>query len=271
MPHIQIRNANLHYTDTGMGAETLVFSHGVLWSSKMFDNQVNALKNDYRCITFDHRGQGKSEITIDGYDMDSLAFDAAELIEKLVGGPVHFVGLSMGGFVGMRLAARRPDLVKSLTLINTSAEKEPSENIPKYQILLKVMKWLGFGVVSNKVMPIMFGKKFLKDPARKALKKEWSMELLKNDRVGICQAMLGVMYREPILNELKNISCSTLVLVGAQDVATIPAKSYTIHQHIRDSRLVIIEGAGHTSTVEEPAQVNAVLGAFLETKVKLHP
>jgi 3-oxoadipate enol-lactonase len=264
MPYINIRGVKLHYTDTQDGSETIVFSHGVLWSGKMFEAQIAALRSQYRCIAFDHRGQGQSEVTTEGYDMDSLSLDASELIQTLVGGSVHFVGLSMGGFVGMRLAARRPDLVKSLTLLETSAAEEPAENVPQYRLLLKVMNWTGFGLVTGKVMRIMFGQKFMQDPSRKALRRQWENELKMNSRRGITLAMQGIINRRPVLDELPRIQCPTLVIVGDQDVATVPAKAKQIHEHISGSELVILEGAGHTATVEEPEQVNAAMRRFLE-------
>ena len=75
----------------------------------MFRAQIDRLKPHYRCIAYDHRGQGDSAIAPDGYDMDTLAEDAAALIVALDAGPCHFVGLSMGGFVGMRLALPGPN------------------------------------------------------------------------------------------------------------------------------------------------------------------
>src|SRR5262249_59370825 len=87
----------------------------------------------FRCVAFDFRGQGQSEVTESGYDLETLTADAIELIEKLRLAPAHFVGLSMGGMIGMRLAARRPELVRSLALLETSADPEPEENVPKYR------------------------------------------------------------------------------------------------------------------------------------------
>ena len=71
----------------------------------MFRAQIAALREDYRCIALDWRGQGDSPPTDSGFDMDTLSLDAIALIEELVGAPVHYVGLSMGGFVGQRIAA----------------------------------------------------------------------------------------------------------------------------------------------------------------------
>src|SRR5262249_52496727 len=85
----------------------------------MFEAQVAALRDRYRCVTFDLRGHGRSELTTGGYDMDTLADDAVALIERLGGGPVHLVGLPIGGFTGLRVALRQPQLLRSLTLIGS--------------------------------------------------------------------------------------------------------------------------------------------------------
>ena len=118
MPYIQSNGVNLYFEESGSGKETVMFSHGLLWSHRMFRAQVQHLQKRYRVIAYDHRGQGQSEFK-EPFDMDTLYEDAAALITALCEGPVHFVGLSMGGFIGIRLAARLPDLIKSLGLLET--------------------------------------------------------------------------------------------------------------------------------------------------------
>ncbi len=263
MPRIQLNGANLHYEDTGGSGAPVLFCHGLLWSSRMFDDQVAALRGRYRCVAFDFRGQGQSEVTASGYDMDSLTADAAALIETLDLGPCHVAGLSMGGFVAMRLAARRPELVSSLMLLETSADAEPAENVPKYRLLGTVARWLGFTVVAWPVMKIMFGKKFLADPSRADLRRVWRDRLIANNRAGFALALKGVIERAPIADELGRVQAPTLVIVGDQDVATVPAKAQRIHERIRGSRLLVIPGAGHTSSVEQPAAVLAAMADFL--------
>ena len=70
---------------------------------------------------------------------------------------------------------------------------------------------------------------------------------------------------KPIFDELSNISLPTLIMVGTQDVATVPAKAERIHAQIADSQLVYIEGGGHTSSIEEPEQVNLAIDNFLKS------
>lgn len=263
MPTMRVNGATIAYEESGSGQETIVFAHGLLWDGYMFHKQIAALRDRYRCVTLDFRGQGKSEVTRDGYDMDTLTLDAAQLIERLGYAPVHFAGLSMGGFVAMRLAARRPELIRSLILMETSAEPEPTQNIPKYRMFYRVARIFGPGAVASRVMPIMFGQKFMSDPARAAEREEWRRRASANHRVGIGRATEGVISRKGITEEISKITAPTLIVVGDQDVATVPARAQRIHELIPGSRLVVIPGAGHTSSIEEPEAVTAAIESFL--------
>lgn len=268
MPHLSINGGEIYYEDTGGPGEPIVFSHGLLWSCRLYDAQVGALRDHYRCIAYDHRGQGQSELSPSGasvhtIDIETVTADAIGLIEGLGLGRVHFCGLSMGGFVGMRIAARRPDLLRSLLLLETSADPEPRENVPRYRLLNFVARWIGLRLVTTPVMRIMFGRSFLMDPARDRERELWRARLAGNRR-DIWRAVNGVIERRGVYEELGRISMPTLVLVGEEDVATVPAKAERIHQAIVGSRLVRIPRAGHSSTVEEPEAVTAAIRGFLD-------
>ena len=265
MPTIKIRDAEIFYNDTGTAAsgETLVLAHGLLWDNEMFSAQVESLKLNYRCISFDFRGQGKSESTPSGYDMGSLALDTKELIEKLVDGPVHFLGLSMGGFIGMRLAIHHPVMLKSLLLLETSADPEPAENKPKYRKLTFIAKWFGIGVVVDKVMAIMFSQSFLNNPDQVELKLQCENRLKSLDRWTFGKAVQGVIDRNGIYASLKKIKIATLIVVGDEDVATTPAKAERMHEAINGSKLVTIEKAGHSSCMEQPEAITKTVSEFL--------
>lgn len=264
MPYLSINGCNYYYElhENPRAKETIVFSHGLLWSGKMFWKQVEYLKKDYHILTFDHRGQGKSEVTDSGYDIDELYSDTIELIRKLDLGKVHFAGLSMGGFVGMRVAARNPEMIKSLILMETSAKAE--HNRLKYILLVSIVKIFGVKVVAQNAMDIMFGKTFLNDKNRKEEKKQWQTEL-ENNKKSITKAVEGVIYRKGIEDELKNIKCPVLILVGTEDKATPPEKANFIHSLIPQSKLKYITNAGHTSSIEEPEQVNKAMESFLKS------
>jgi pimeloyl-ACP methyl ester carboxylesterase len=263
MPTRVINGARIHYEDSGSGPETIVFSHGLLMSGEMFSEQVKALSDRYRCVSYDHRGQARSEVTASGYDMDTLAADAAALIRELGAAPCHFAGLSMGGFIGMRLAIHHPELLKSLILMDTSADPEPEQNKGPYRRLAFIGRWFGFRPVIKPLMRIMFGRTFLNDPAAEALRKHWKSHLMGLDKVGTSRAAHGVIDRDGVYEQLGRIETPTLVLVGDEDVATVPAKAERLQQAITGSQLVIIPGAGHSSSIEQPALVTRTIEDFL--------
>lgn len=66
MPDILVNGVRLHYTEQGSGPETVVFSHCFVLDSRHFAPQIAALKGRYRCIAYDHRGHGRSEVARGG-------------------------------------------------------------------------------------------------------------------------------------------------------------------------------------------------------------
>ena len=264
MPYASVNGTRLYYEDTGGGGPPVVFSHGLLWSCRMFDGQVHALRQEgWRCLAYDHRGQGRSDpVGTRSVTIEQCYDDAVALLEQFQLGPCHFAGLSMGGFVAMRLGARRPDLAKSLVLLETSADAEPAENLGKYRRLNWTWKWLGPGLVAGPVMQVMFSRSFLRDPDQARRRTEQEAQLRANRR-DIWRAVNGVIEREAIAPELGRIHCPVTVIVGDEDVATVPAKSERIQSLIAGSRLVRIPRAGHTSSVEQPELVTAAIREHL--------
>lgn len=264
MPHLDVNGTSLYYEDTGPGStgETIAFSHGLLWSTALFAPQIEALRARYRCIAWDHRGQGRSAAdTRHCIGMELVWQDAVALLDKLAVGPVHLVGLSMGGFVAMRIAARRPELVNKLVLIETSADPEPLTNVKRYRLLTAVTRAIGPRPLAGRVAPIMLGKSILSDPGRRADVERFNQ--IMTARRDIWRAVNGVVDRAGCYDELARIHSRTLVMVGDEDVATPRPKAERIAEGIAGSELVGLVRAGHSSPVEEPAQVTSAIERFL--------
>jgi len=265
MATIELDGTSLYYEDTGPGStgETIVWSHGLLWTTEQFAPQIAALRGRYRCIAWDHRGQGRSAADHrECIGIELVWRDAVRLVQTVAGGPVHFCGLSMGGFVAMRMAARHPELVRSLILLETTADPEPIENIARYRMLARVLRLLGPRIIKNQVAPIMLGKTLIADKARRAELTAF-VDLMARRR-DIWRAVNGVIDRAGIHDELPRITAPTLVVVGDEDVATPRPKADRIVNAITGAKLVTIPRAGHSSPVEEPALVTAAIEGFLQ-------
>jgi 3-oxoadipate enol-lactonase len=266
---VHVNGAQVFIDDTAAPADrpdapTIVFGHGLLMSGRMFAAQVQRLRSRYRCVTIDWRGQGRSPAAEHGYDMDTLTQDAVAVIERLDAGAVHYVGLSMGGFVGMRLAARHPAILRSLALLNTSAGPEDPAKVGRYRLLARAYGVVGVRPLRSQVEPILFGRTYLADPASKHQRDEWVAQVGDVKRSGMKKAIYGVTDRSAIADELDGITTPTLVIAGADDIATPVALAQTIAASISGAQLEVLADCGHTSTLEQPEVVGELIEEFVD-------
>ena len=264
MPTVQVNGVNLFYKESGSGPETIVFSHGLLMDHTMFEPQRAVFEKQYRVIAYDHRAQGQSEDIGRGYDMSTIADDAALLIRALNAAPCHFAGLSMGGFAGMRVAAHHPELIQTLTLMNTTATKEKAANRIKYAFLAQMVKIFSPAPFTSIAVKELFGQTTRRSAERRLMLEEWTGKLRARPR-NISRSLQAVMNRREFrAKEMAAIQCPTLIITGEDDTAQPPRNSASLISGIRGARHVNIPGAGHSSCLETPDEVTAAMQEFLE-------
>lgn len=255
MPELQVNGTSIYYEDTGGDKPVILFAHGLLFSSQMFEFQIERLVDEYRCISFDFRGQGLSDSPHSGYDMDSITEDTLQLIRELDIAPVHFAGLSMGGYVGLQIAARHPEMLRSLTLMATSAEAISKEDYKRYKRLSFIGRWLGYTLVSGEIMRRLFGPVFREDPKLYREQLIWRNRLLSNNRKGIAKAVNGAINRQDISESLHLINTPALILVGEDDEITPADHAERMKNRLRNASMVVIPQAGHMLSAEAPDEV----------------
>jgi 3-oxoadipate enol-lactonase len=249
--------AHLHVQEAGTGTP-IVFSHSLFFDLTMFDAQAAFFAPTHRVVRYDHRGQGRSDAA-GPLDIDTLTADAIALIEGLGAGPVHFAGNSLGGFVALRLAARRPDLVQSVAVLGSSGEAEHRQ--AEFAPLVEAMREQGTAPLIDTLMHIMFGDTFLADPARADQRAHWHAKLsaLPNS---IADAAREVVFRAPVLAELQGCRVPVLAIAGAEDHAYGPREAANIAT-ASGGRAVTVPKAGHSVALEEPEAANALLAAHI--------
>jgi pimeloyl-ACP methyl ester carboxylesterase len=262
---IQVHGVRLYYKESGSGPETIVFSHGLLMDHAMFEPQRAAFEKEYRVIAYDHRAQGESQDPGRGYDMSTVADDAVHLIRALGAAPCHFVGLSMGGFVGMRVAAHHPDLIRTLTLMNTTAMREKLPNRLKYAFLARMVKLFSPAPFTSIAVKELFGQTTRASAAHRAMLQEWTAKLRSRPR-NVARSLQAVMNRRAFrANEMTAIQCPTLIIAGEDDAAQPPANAESLATGIRGAKMVTIPGAGHSSSLEAPDAVTVAIREFLNS------
>lgn len=265
MPTILVNGVKLFYKESGSGTETIVFSHGFLMDHTMFEPQRAAFEKRYRVIAYDHRAQGQSEDIGRGYDMSTIADDAALLIRALNAAPCHFAGLSMGGFAGMRVAAHHPELISTLTLMNTTATKETLPNRIKYAAMAQMVKIFSPAPFTPIAVKELFGQTTRRSAERRAMLEHWTGKLRARPR-NIAKSLSAVMSRREFrASEMAAIKCPTLVITGEDDTAQPPVNSKSLIAGIRDARHVNIPGSGHSSSLETPEAVITAMQELLQS------
>lgn len=259
MNKIIANGIEMHYRFDGReGAPVVMMSNSLMSNLTMWDCTVPALLDHYRVLRYDTRGHGGTQVTPAPYSIELLAQDAAALIEVLGVGPVHFVGLSMGGMIAQYLGANYPTLIRSLALCDTASEMPPRA---MWADRLQIAQTLGIAGLVDGTIKRWFNPGFI-ERAPKEIELVRAM-ILGTDVQGYtgCASAVRDMAQTTML--LK-IQAPTLVLTGRQDPACTVDQATVLHKIIDHSKYVIIEDAAHLSNIEQPAQFNQALKSFID-------
>ena len=251
----------LHWLRDGQGP-VVVLSHALGCDLSMWDGVAAVLKQRFTVLRYDHRGHGQSAAPAGPYTMDMLADDAASLIQaQAAGGPVHFVGLSMGGMTAQSLAARYPQLVKSITIANAANYYNDAVRA-MWHARMATVQAQGVGVIADGAIQRWFTPEFCADTegrsaARVADVRQRLEKMAAAPYIASCAAVAGMDFR----TSNTGIRCPALVIAGTRDEATPVALSEAIVSSLPGARLATLPAA-HLSAVEQPAAFAALLETF---------
>lgn len=250
--------AQLQATVSGPDGGPVVVLGGSLGTTRqMWAPQLASLVGRYRVIAFDHRGHGRSEVPPGPYRIDDLGHDVLRLLDQLSVGRFSYAGLSLGGMVGMWLAAAAPERVERLALLCVSACLGPDN---AYRERAAVVRRAGMAEVADAVIARWFTPEFVaSSPDLVARYREMLLATPVEGYAGCCEAIADMDLRP----RLGDIRAPTLVVCGDRDTATPPAAGRDIAARIAGARLLVLPGAAHLANVEQPDIVSAHLAGHL--------
>ncbi len=262
MPTVSTNGIEMYYERNGSG-EPLLLVPGLLFGAEHWRPQIDALASDYDVIAVDLRGQYHTTTTDDqaDYDMWNQTEDVYGLIQALDLAPVHYAGLSMGGFIGMRMALKRPEALRDLILIDTQSHAEDEEKVAMYAAMREILRAGQFDAVAPALPASFFCDDFIANQSDQV--DAWLARLRENNHEGSAHASQGVDERDDITDRLGEIKLPTLVAHGTEDVPIEIERAEEMTSLIPGARFVRIEGAGHQSNVDHPNEVSALIRDFL--------
>ncbi|MDD0844161.1 alpha/beta fold hydrolase [Pseudomonas sp. Gutcm_11s] len=257
MSYFEHAGCQLHYEDRGHG-EAVLLVHGLGSSIQDWEFQIPHLLQKHRVLAIDLRGHGRSGKPRERYSMAGFAADVAALIEHLGLSQVHLVGISMGGMVGFQLGVDRPQLLRSLTIVNSGPEVR-AKSAGDWWMLAKrwsLSRLLSMDAIAKGLARVLFPR-----PEQAELRAKVEQRWPQNDKhayLSSLDAIIGWSVRE----RLPAITCPTLVVTADRDYTPVALKEAYVRE-LPDARLVVIERSRHATPMDQPERFNAVLDEFL--------
>jgi pimeloyl-ACP methyl ester carboxylesterase len=255
MPFADVNGQHIYFEDSGGSGPPVIFSHGFLMDHEMFAPQVEALSDEFRCITWDERGFGATPATAPFTFYDSAA-DCLALLGHLGVHDAVLAGMSQGGFLSLRAALTEPSRVKALVLIDTQSGVEDEAVAPAYEAMHDDWVANGPGNVQDVIAGLIIGVGI--DPT------PWLAKWNAAPPGNLTLPFRCLMGRDDITDRIGAISCPAIIFHGDEDQAIPMTKAEELHDALPNSQgLVVVKGAPHASNLSHPDQVNGPLRAFL--------
>lgn len=247
-----------HLLEGPAGAPVVTLTHPLGATLALWNDHVAGLAQRYRVLRYDVRGHGGSDVPPGPYTLEEMASDLFELLDSLGIADTHFVGVSMGGLIGMTAALARPERIKSLVLCDTTACYGPAGR-PMWEDRLRIAESEGMSpLLVGRTMAVWFTEAYR--VARHKEAERVAAMLRHTDPRGYAACVRAIAFVD-LRERIGRIDRPTLIVVGEQDPGTPPAMARVIHERIAASELLVLPGSMHCAVVEDS---DAFLGALLD-------
>lgn len=242
--------------------KAIVFIHGFPFDQCMWRQQVNYLKDDYYCVTFDVRGLGDSFVGDGQYTMEFYVSDLYSIMCQLQLYKPVLCGLSMGGYIALRSFEKRPEYFGGLILCNTKSEADDNAAKLKRSSSINQINTKGLPNFCDQFVTNCFA-----DETPIENEQLFQTTLLKTYRqnpIGVKGAMIAIMSRTDTTEVLSQINIPTLVIAGAFDKIVPPPVMRAMADKIPGAEFAVVPRAGHLTALENPDNVNDLIDGFMK-------
>jgi pimeloyl-ACP methyl ester carboxylesterase len=293
---VELGRARVHVRTTPSGdpdAEPVLCVHGLGGSAHNWTDLAGVLRNRFAVEAIDLPGHGRSAPAPgNDYSLTAHAQVVIDYLDQSGRSPVHLVGNSMGGAVSVVVAAKRPDLVRTLTLISPAVPDNrirafPLRNDPRAALLaVPGVGELALRQMNTKYPPEMrvaatiamcFAdrRRYPEERMREAVAEARARLAMPWANTAFLRSMRGLGAAQFIRGRvgwatLRRITAPALVLWGDTDRLVAPDLAPYVAAAIPDSRLLVLEHVGHTAMMEQPETTARAILALVEDAAKIH-
>jgi pimeloyl-ACP methyl ester carboxylesterase len=261
--HLNLVGRVVGYEEWGRG-RPVVLIHGFPLNRFIWQAQGDDLASVAHILAPDLRGFGESDMGTGDVTIATYADDVREFLDALgVREPVVICGLSMGGYIALAYLRRYPDHVAALVLANTKATPDSLEARNGRDKSIATAREQGVEPIAAGMLPKMLTPATFE--TRPELVEQVKRIMTSATVPGVVAALAAMRDRPDSTGTLLEFSAPTLVIAGAEDPLMPMAEAENMKQAARNGQLVVIPGAAHLSSMEQPQAFNAALLDFLQT------
>ena len=260
MPRAVVNRVSLNYDEWGAGHPLLLLM-GFGDSLDAWANQIPAFSKNFRTVAVDHRGSGESEAPLDGYSIPQFADDAIGLLDRLGVERAHVLGYSMGGRVGLDMAARYPERVSALILAASAAKANP---LNLYSLRASAWLYETYGPEAAAAFGplISFTHAYFEDRLD-ALTERLGKPVHQPMPIHAYRGHVRAIENHDSTPILDRIAAPTLVLMGDKEWLNPMEDARAMLDGIPNARLRVLENGGHGFLWEIPDAFNDAAIEFL--------
>lgn len=244
--------------------QSVVFIHGFPFDHTIWENQIDALKDEYYCVAYDVRGLGESYVGDGQYTMEAYVDDLFSVVNELNLHKPILCGHSMGGYIALRAVEKRQDKFGGLILCGTKSEADDNSAKLKRAASIDQINTEGLIKFVDPFVTNCFAEETPKEEEKLFL--DTLFRAHKNDPIGVKGALIALVSRTDTSSFLPHIKIPTLVLSGSFDKISPPSLMRTLSEKIPNSEFAIIPQSGHMSVIENPDCVNDLILGFLKRR-----
>ena len=243
--------------DTGRGYPPLLFLHGFFMDSRMFEKQISVLKEKYRVICIDIRGFGGSTDHRGPFSLYDIAGDLIKVADHLNIRKFVIAGMSMGGYIALRICLKYPGRVNGLILMGSQVARDNEETVKNYLYLRD--HWHDTGIreeLVNRLLPVIIGEHC---PDHEFWQKIW----MSHSHESISHAMDAMLKRDDITHKVKSITVPALILHGEKDTGIPVSAACTSCNLLKYARFIEIPGGAHAFNIRHSSATNRAILSWL--------
>jgi pimeloyl-ACP methyl ester carboxylesterase len=261
MEEVTINGLRIAFQRKGKGQE-LVLLHGALSDSRIWENQIEELSNDFSVIAWDNPGCGLSEDPPTTFRLKDFADCLALFIKKIKLNNPHILGLSFGSGLALEFYHHYPTIPKTLILVSAYAGWAGS--LPPEIVNERLRQGIKQSVlppqeVVAEWVPTLFSESVPREVVEKAI------SIMADFHPNGMRVMLSAFAEADLREMLSTISIPTILIYGDLDKRSQLNVAKALNENIPSSKLVIIPGVGHEVNIETPDEFNIVVRKFINS------